>query len=62
MKAGAASYPTRAKIERLINAAKEAGLKIGAMEFTRDGTIRILSDQALSPTTDYDDWQRGRGR
>ena len=62
MKDGAASYPTRAKIQQLASAAKEAGLKIAAMEFTRDGTIRILSDQALSPTTEYDDWQRGRGR
>ena len=62
MKDGAAYYPTRAKIMRLIDAAKEAGLKVGGMELTRDGTIRILSDQGLPPANVYDDWQRSRGR
>jgi len=57
------SYPTKASIRRLVDAAKEAGIKIGGVEFAIDGTVRILSDVPAATSkraNDYDDWKRGR--
>lgn len=54
--------PTRAKIKRLVTAAEEAGIKIGGLECTKDGTIRVLSERLARNVvvgSDYDDWKRG---
>ena len=62
-RAMADQMPTRAKIRRLVTAAEEAGIKIGGLECTKDGTIRILSErlaQSIAGGNDYDDWKRGR--
>ena len=34
--------PTRAEIERAVSAVKRAGVAVGVVEITRDGTIRVL--------------------
>lgn len=52
-------YPTKAKISYLVKAAKEAGVKVGGVECTRDGTVRILSEtMAAANANAYDDWKR----
>jgi hypothetical protein len=55
-------YPTGAKIRRVVDAAREAGIKVGGIEISRDGMIRILSERLLPnmPANDYDDWKNAR--
>lgn len=51
-------YPTKAKINYLVKAAKEAGVKVGGIECGRDGTVRILSEtMAAANGNAYDDWK-----
>ena len=57
-----ANYPTSAKIRQLVDAVKEAGLKVGAVEFSPDGTVRFMSDKVVQATpassgSAYDDWK-----
>jgi len=43
-----------------VEEARSLGIKVGGVELTRDGTIRILSDQpsrAVSADAAYDDWK-----
>lgn len=56
--------PTKAAIKRIVDAAKEAGIKVGGLEVTPDGTIRVLNEKlaATAPSgNDYDDWKRQEG-
>lgn len=57
-------YATKAKVKHAIEAAQAAGIKIGAIEFTPDGSVRILSDALAGPkvaANAYDDWKRAAG-
>lgn len=46
-------------VERAIHAARRAGLTIGRVEVTRDGTIRIVEAQEAEavPATPFDKWK-----
>jgi len=58
MGAAKALYPTKAKIARALDAAREAGIKIGGYEIAPDGTIRVLSEASASrPVSAYDEWK-----
>lgn len=52
-------YATKAQIERVVAAAREAGI-IGGLEVTPDGTIRIVPIQQSTATTAFDRWQDRR--
>lgn len=57
-----AKYPTKAKISYLVEAAKAAGIKVGGVECSRDGTVRILSEaRAAANINAYDDWKASQG-
>ena len=58
-----ARYATTAKIKQVVGAAKEAGVKVGGVEITPEGVIRVLSERmaAQAPTDAYDDWKRAGG-
>ena len=54
-------YPTKAKIDYLVKAARAAGVKVGGIECGRDGTVRILSETlAAANANAYDDWKSGK--
>jgi hypothetical protein len=57
-----ASYPTKALIERTVNAARAAGVTVSGIEVLRDGTIRILSAVANDPSSSYDRWRASKGQ
>lgn len=60
-----AKYPTPAAIDaigqKLIELAKSAGIKVGGVECTRDGTIRVIEAGARAPASAYDDWKSAEG-
>jgi|GEM_PF-1594237 len=56
----ATSYPTKAEIDRVVKSMKAAGLEVGGVEITRDGTIRVLSKLANSPASAYYRWKQGQ--
>ena len=50
-------------VERVINAARNAGLRVDAVEVSKSGTIRILTNILHGKTTansDFDKWEEGR--
>jgi len=60
-----AKYPSPATVEkvgrRLLELAKEAGIKVGGVECTRDGTIRVVEAPSRAPASAYDDWKKAEG-
>ena len=51
----------QADLTRALRAARGAGVEIGTIEVTRDGTIRILTGPAAPlPTDHYDAWKAKR--
>jgi acylphosphatase len=54
-------YATKAKMKAFVEQARELGIKVGGIELTADGTIRILSEgprPVLSADAEYDEWKR----
>ena len=54
---------TQSAVERVINAARKAGLRVDAVEVSKSGTIRILTNVVHGKTTaisDFDKWEEGR--
>lgn len=43
------STATQAEIKRAVEGARKAGMNIGAIEVTKDGTIRVIADTAPLP-------------
>jgi polysaccharide deacetylase 2 family uncharacterized protein YibQ len=43
------SGATQAQIKRVVEAARKAGMPIGAIEVTRDGTVRIIAQPDKAP-------------
>lgn len=60
---GADAYATRSQVKRMVSAAQDAGICVGGVECTRDGTIRVLAEAiaSLSASTEYDSWKQGKG-
>jgi hypothetical protein len=60
-RAPSAKYPTKAMINRVVaqlsDAAKAAGIKVGGVECTRDGTIRVLEASNKPAGSAYDEWK-----
>ena len=57
-----ARYASKEQIKALVAATKAAEIKIGGVEFSRDGTVRILSEMpAATRPSAYDDWKRAEG-
>ncbi len=56
----ATSYPTKTEIDRVIRSMTAAGVEIGGVEVTRDGTIRVLKAMANAPASAYDRWRNGQ--
>lgn len=59
-----ASLFTQADVERAVKAARNAGMEVGALEITKDGTIRVivgaLMAESLTATTPLDEWKAKR--
>lgn len=55
-RAKAASYPTKAIIERTVAAVKAAGIKVGSVKIGPDGSVVCLPAGAES-TSAYDAWK-----
>lgn len=50
-------YPRKAEIQRLVRAAREAGIDVGGFEVSPEGVIRILPAAAMvKPATAFDEW------
>jgi hypothetical protein len=52
----------QADVVRATRAGRAAGVDIGAIEITRDGTIRVLDKASVRPPeapTPYDQWKAG---
>jgi hypothetical protein len=52
-------YAARSQIKRVIDAARDAGIEIGGVEVTVDGTIRVLALNQVqrAPMSEFDRWQ-----
>jgi hypothetical protein len=46
-------------ITRAIDAARHAGMKVGGIELSPDGVIRVLSDAQSTEMSPYDRWKSG---
>lgn len=55
-------YPTKAQVARIVQAAREAGVRVEALEFGPDGTVRVLPAPPPTPTSAYDQWQEEQRR
>lgn len=59
-----ASLFTQADVERAVKAARNAGMDVGALEITKDGTIRVivgaLMAESLTVTTPLEKWKAER--
>jgi len=52
------SYPTKAKIKQMIEAARSCGLDVCGFEASPDGSIRIVEARAAAQLkNDYDRWE-----
>ncbi len=52
------TYPSKAQIERMVAAARSAGIDVAGLEVSPDGTIRVVEPRAVSiPTNDFDRYQ-----
>ena len=50
-------YPTQATIDRVIRAARKAGISVGGIEVSPDGVIRILDASEIQrPKSQADEW------
>ena len=50
-------YPTQAAIDRIVRAARKAGISVGGVEVSPDGVIRILDASELQrPKSEVDEW------
>ena len=54
------AYPRKAEITRAVDAARTAGIAIGGVEVSPDGTIRILPASSTPVDSAYDRWQASR--
>lgn len=52
-------YPTQAAIDRVIRAARKAGIFVNGIEVSPDGVIRVI-DRTESPQDDFERWQRSK--
>lgn len=48
-------YPTKAQIQRLIEAARAAGIEIGALRITTTGQVTIVDKSAIDTVYEDDD-------
>lgn len=55
-----AAYPSAATINRVIKAAKDAGVKVGSVKVGADGTIHCLPAGG-EPMSAYDAWKAAQG-
>lgn len=55
------NYPRRAVIERTIEAARCAGIRVEGFEVSPTGTIRILTQGKQEAGTAFDRWKAGKG-
>lgn len=53
--------PRQSLIERYIRAARKAGLPIGGVEITADGTVRILTPENMPSHDPFAEWERKHG-
>lgn len=52
-------YPTRAKIEQMVNAGRACGLDVRGFEVSPDGHIRVFEDRGLDQAeNDFDRWDK----
>ncbi|MFO6446032.1 hypothetical protein ACLBKU_02695 [Erythrobacter sp. NE805] len=53
---GACAYPSSPSVQRAIRSCTRAGIAIGAVEMRPDGTIRIVTQGAITtdPANDFD--------
>ena len=60
LKARQASYPTTTDIKRTLHACQKGGMKIGAVEFSPNGDIRIIEVNSLpsQPANDFEEWDQ----
>jgi acylphosphatase len=47
---------------KVMRGAKDFGLEIGGVEVTRDGTIRVLAEDAIKPSSELDEWLAKGGK
>jgi len=54
------SYPTSTEIKRTLNACQKGGMKIGAIEISPSGDIRIFGVNSLpsQPANDFEEWDQ----
>jgi hypothetical protein len=53
-----AAYPRKLDIDRLVKAAKAAGVDVAGIEFSPGGAIRLLEARAIpQPQNDFDRWE-----
>ena len=59
-KADNRKYPTAAEIKRAVSACERTGMKVGAIEISRTGTIKVVGvDMPVPPASnDFDEWER----
>lgn len=53
--------PKQCVIERYIRAARKAGVEIGGVEITPDGTVRILTPAQTASHDPLAEWRKRRG-
>lgn len=51
--------PTKAQIERAIDAARRAGVNVAGFKVEPDGAI-VVFDQTSAPTDEFSRWQENR--
>jgi len=49
-------------VEKLVRSAKGAGMEVGGVEVTPDGTIRVLAKDATGNASDYDKWDKATAK
>jgi len=52
----------RDTMAKVMRGARESGLEVGAIEVTRDGTIRVLAKDAIKPSSELDQWLAKGGK
>lgn len=53
------AYAVQKIIERAIKAAKDAGMDVGGVEVSPDGTVRVLTKESTKVDA-FSDWKRER--
>lgn len=52
------AYATRSQIKRVVDAARDAGIDVGGVEVTPEGTIRVMTVPVPAPPRDaYEEWK-----